>query len=192
MAKQGLTESWRAAEPGKPSTWRIMGVVTGPRVADPAIEGEERCAWARGPKEERVGGYGPSPQDALSMLAHKLREVPRRSEPATRSGSPSPRRDGDVGPFDHHFDHERLQPRHPGTPARGSHKDGGSTRLGRGCQSGCQPNARPIPDAGRTGVFVLRRVVPEVRLELTRACAHRCLRPTRLPIPPLRRGEPSL
>ena len=35
-------------------------------------------------------------------------------------------------------------------------------------------------------------VVPEVRLELTRACAHRCLRPTRLPIPPLRRGEPSL
>jgi hypothetical protein len=35
---------------------------------------------------------------------------------------------------------------------------------------------------------LLPDVVPEVRLELTRACAHRCLRPTRLPIPPLRRG----
>ena len=75
MAAKGLTESWRAAEAAKPSTWRIMGVVTGPRVADPAIEGEDWCAWARGPKDERVDGYGPSAEDALTRLALALREV---------------------------------------------------------------------------------------------------------------------
>jgi hypothetical protein len=37
-----------------------------------------------------------------------------------------------------------------------------------------------------TATSLLPNMVPEVRLELTRACAHRCLRPTRLPIPPLR------
>ena len=75
MAAKGLTEAWREAHAAKPSTWRIMGVVSGPRVADPAIEGDEWCAWARGPKDERADGYGPSPQDALSTLAHRLREV---------------------------------------------------------------------------------------------------------------------
>jgi hypothetical protein len=40
--------------------------------------------------------------------------------------------------------------------------------------------------------FTLGLLVPEVGLEPTRACAHRCLRPTRLPIPPLRHREPSL
>ena len=35
-------------------------------------------------------------------------------------------------------------------------------------------------------------LVPGVGLEPTRACTHRCLRPKRLPIPPPRRGQPSL
>lgn len=41
----------------KPSTWRLMGVVCGPREVDPAIRGsEEWCAWARGPDKERRRG----------------------------------------------------------------------------------------------------------------------------------------
>jgi hypothetical protein len=75
MAAKGLTESWRGAEAAKPSTWRIMGVVTGPREADPAIEGEEWCAWARGPKDERVEGRGPSAEDALQTLTMDLKEL---------------------------------------------------------------------------------------------------------------------
>jgi hypothetical protein len=64
-----------------------------------------------------------------------------------------------------------------------------------GCQLGCQ---RPRIEH-RFGAFPcplgpipsVNGLVPEVRLELTRACAHRCLRPTRLPIPPLRHVAPS-
>jgi Phage integrase family len=59
---------------------------------------------------------------------------------------------------------------------------------------GPETNARSEPSQGRrAGVFVLRSsLVPGVGLEPTRACAHRCLRPTRLPVPPPRRGQPSL
>lgn len=41
----------------------------------------------------------------------------------------------------------------PGPPARSRRKDGDSPRLGRGCQSGCQSNARPIPLAEPDGRF---------------------------------------
>ena len=75
MAAKSFEQSWRAAWAAKLSDWRIMGLVSGPRVADPAIEGEDWCAWARGPTDERADGYGPSPQDALSTLANRLRDV---------------------------------------------------------------------------------------------------------------------
>ena len=35
----------------------------------------EVVALLLGPKDERVDGYGPSPQDALSTLANRLRDV---------------------------------------------------------------------------------------------------------------------
>ena len=56
-----------------------MGVVTGPRVVDPAIEGEEWCAWARGPKDERAEGEGDSPVQALGDLANKMEKL--RADP---------------------------------------------------------------------------------------------------------------
>jgi len=52
-----------------------MGVVCGPREADPVIRGETWVAWARGPKGERLEGDGDSPQDALVRLAANLREL---------------------------------------------------------------------------------------------------------------------
>lgn len=62
----------------KPSTWRIMGVACGPREADPAIHSaEEWCAWARGPKGERLEGRGSGPHDALLQLTVHLRGLSR-------------------------------------------------------------------------------------------------------------------
>ena len=105
--------------------------------------------------------------------------------------------------FDDGGDDGGVLARHPIAQARCRRPDGrnagGSTHgilSPRGCTRGCRavkPNARPIPSHGAGRAIPCSVwVVPEVRLELTRACAHRCLRPTRLPIPPLRRGEPSL
>ena len=52
-----------------------MGVVCGTREVDPAIRNlEEWCAWARGPKTECLEGRGPSPEDALTTLALRLKE----------------------------------------------------------------------------------------------------------------------
>ena len=72
----------------------------------------------------------------------------------------------------------------------GSEPDGGAItalprlsgpRLVRG------PGSSPLPPRGTPlATDMLPRMVPEVRFELTRPCGHRCLRPTRLPIPPLR------
>ena len=44
--------------------WDLMGVVRGPREADPRIQSELWVAWARGPDGERVEGRGESPEQA--------------------------------------------------------------------------------------------------------------------------------
>jgi hypothetical protein len=80
MASKGLTETWRPAWAAKPSDWRIMGLVTGPRVADPAIEGEDWCAWARGPNDERIEGEGDNAVQALGeIFANKMERL--RADP---------------------------------------------------------------------------------------------------------------
>ncbi len=57
----------------KPSTYRLMGVVCGPREVDPSMRSsEEWCALARGPGHERIEGRGPSPEDALLQLTVNL------------------------------------------------------------------------------------------------------------------------
>jgi hypothetical protein len=52
-----------------------VGVVSCPREADPAIHSADECAWARGPKDERLEGPGGSPQDALVQLAYRLKDL---------------------------------------------------------------------------------------------------------------------
>ena len=60
----------------KPSDWNVMGVLCGPREVDPAVHSaDEWCVWARGPNKERVEGRGPSPRDALTTLALRLKEI---------------------------------------------------------------------------------------------------------------------
>ena len=76
VAAKGLTECWRDAWAAKPSDWRLMGVVCGPREVDPSIHSaEELCAWAKGPKGERLEGRGSGPHDALLALTVKLKEL---------------------------------------------------------------------------------------------------------------------
>jgi len=72
MPKPGLTGSWIAAE--ATPEWRLMGVVRGPREADPQIHSESWVAWARGPKGERVDGQADSAQGALDALANAMRK----------------------------------------------------------------------------------------------------------------------
>jgi len=75
-ASKGLTECWRDAMAAKPSDWRLMGVVCGPREIDPKIRTEgEWCAWARGPDRERLEGRGTGPHDALLALTVQLRTL---------------------------------------------------------------------------------------------------------------------
>ena len=38
MASKGMTDAWNGAWAAKPSTWRIMGVMCGPREVDPCRE----------------------------------------------------------------------------------------------------------------------------------------------------------
>ena len=60
----------------KPSDWRLMGVVCGPRELDPTIRStEEWCAWARRPKGERLEGRGTGPKDALLELTINPRSL---------------------------------------------------------------------------------------------------------------------
>ena len=76
MASKGMSDAWNGAWAAKPSTWRIIGVVCGPREADPKVHSaEEWCAWARGPNTERLEVRGTGPQDALLELTVKLREL---------------------------------------------------------------------------------------------------------------------
>ena len=60
----------------KPSNWTLRGIVCGSREADPKIHSaEEWCAWARGPKDERLEGSGLSAEDALTTLTLHLKEL---------------------------------------------------------------------------------------------------------------------
>ena len=58
------TQSWIAAGATPLPEWDLMGVVRGPREADPRIQSELWVAWARGPDGERVEGRGESPEQA--------------------------------------------------------------------------------------------------------------------------------
>jgi hypothetical protein len=59
-----------------PSDWSVNGVVCGPRDVNAAVRGpDEWCAWARGPNNGRVEGRGLSPEDALTTLALRLKEL---------------------------------------------------------------------------------------------------------------------
>jgi hypothetical protein len=51
-----MTHTWTRVEALKPDGWRMMGVVRGPREADPAIRRDTWAAWARGPNGEIVKG----------------------------------------------------------------------------------------------------------------------------------------
>ena len=76
MAANGLNECWRGAAAAKPSDWRLMGVVCGPRETDPNIRGaDDWCTWPRAPKGERAEGRGPSPEDASQTLTVHLQEL---------------------------------------------------------------------------------------------------------------------
>lgn len=75
MAAKGLTEAWRGAEAAKPSDWTIRGVVLGPREVDPRVSGPRWAAWAVGPNGERLQTPGESPNDALTTLALRLKEL---------------------------------------------------------------------------------------------------------------------
>ena len=55
-----------------------MGIACGPRELDPKIRTEgEWCAWARGPKGERLEGRGTGPHDALLQLTVHLKGLSR-------------------------------------------------------------------------------------------------------------------
>ena len=70
--RANLTQAWTTASASLPLEWTLMGVVRGPREADPVIRSENWVAWARGPKGERVEGTGTAPVQALLNLAHEL------------------------------------------------------------------------------------------------------------------------
>jgi hypothetical protein len=81
LEQAGLNRSWIEAEAALQLEWEIRGLVLGPRLADPAIDGARWVAWARpkgGSKAEElppVEGSGESPHQALNNLAKRLREM---------------------------------------------------------------------------------------------------------------------
>ena len=76
-----LSKAWIEAEAALPRGWQLRGLVLGPRVADPAIDGPHWVAWARakeGSKDEALPpaeGSGDAPHQALIDLMRRLREV---------------------------------------------------------------------------------------------------------------------
>src|SRR5919109_110217 len=106
----------------------------------------------------------------------------RRSIAAPVAGCPSPRRDADARTQHHRIDDEHIFTRLwrsrqcplPDQPPWSSNwsSTGGLAGSGRFLDPTC-----------RTRIEHEISLVPEVGVEPTRACAHRCLRPTRLPIP---------
>lgn len=75
MQEGKLTLAWTKAEALLPLGWRLMGVVAGPREADPIIRSESWIAWADGPEGERAEGDGGFPAQALNKLSERLREL---------------------------------------------------------------------------------------------------------------------
>lgn len=79
----GISKAWIEAEAALPREWELRGLVLGPRVADPAIDGPRWVAWARakeGSQDEALPpaeGSGDSPHRALNALARVLREMRR-------------------------------------------------------------------------------------------------------------------
>jgi hypothetical protein len=71
-----MAQAWISVEAALPQEWRLMGVVRGPRGADPQIRGDGWVAWAKGPHGlERVEGRGDSVEQALGDLANRLRTL---------------------------------------------------------------------------------------------------------------------
>ncbi len=75
MPKADLTESWIVAESTVPPEWRLMGVVRGPRDANPRITSDSWVAWMQSPEGIRVEGTGDTPEQALLALADTMRET---------------------------------------------------------------------------------------------------------------------
>lgn len=77
----GLSKAWTEASGALPLGWELRGLVLGPRVADPAIDGPHWVAWARakeGSKDEELPpaeGSGDTPHQALNDLAKRLRDM---------------------------------------------------------------------------------------------------------------------
>lgn len=77
----GLTKGWTATEAALPLGWELRGLVLGPRVADPAIDGARWVAWARakeGSRDEAMPpaeGSGDTPHQVLNDLAKRLQEL---------------------------------------------------------------------------------------------------------------------
>lgn len=67
-----LTQAWTRAAAALPLGWQLMGVVLGPRQADPVIRSANWVAWARGPDGERSEGMGENPPAALLELSYRL------------------------------------------------------------------------------------------------------------------------
>jgi hypothetical protein len=82
MAPQaGMSKAWAAAEASLPRGWELRGLVLGPRVADPAIDGAHWVAWARAKEDSQdaalppAEGSGDTPDQALNDLARRLRQL---------------------------------------------------------------------------------------------------------------------
>ena len=57
-----------------PPKWELMGVVRGPREADPKIQSASWVAWARGPDGERVEGRASHPSRPLDDFTNAMRQ----------------------------------------------------------------------------------------------------------------------
>ncbi len=81
LEQAGLNRARIEAEAAMPLEWEIAGLVLGPRLAEPEIDGRRWGAWARpkeGSKAEAlppVRGSGESVHQALNNLAKQLREM---------------------------------------------------------------------------------------------------------------------
>lgn len=79
-ALTGISRAWVAAQAALPLGWELLGVVKGPRVADPQVNSPDWCAWAK-PRSDAAAsageavavGLGQTPEAALSRLAENLR-----------------------------------------------------------------------------------------------------------------------
>lgn len=72
-APPNLAQEWKTANNSRHG-WTIRGLVQGPRLADPTIDGEGWVAWARGPGDEAaIEGSGASPEQAVHDLVKRLR-----------------------------------------------------------------------------------------------------------------------